>query len=121
GVEMFDFPQPQLGPGCRLDAPPPVGTIFPQPRLADGRLMDEAIGQRFTIVGDAALLDGLETSAVLLADVGMDWLVEHGAQAAILRPDRYIYALVRDRDELQAATLQLARSFGLACSRPSRS
>ncbi len=121
GVEMFDFPQPQLGPGCRLDAPPPVGTIFPQPRLADGRLMDEAIGQRFTIVGDAALLDGLETGAVLLADVGMDWLVEHGAQAAILRPDRYIYALVRDRDELQAATLQLARSFGLACSRPSRS
>ena len=29
------------GPGCRADAPPPVGTIFPQPRLrrrpADGR------------------------------------------------------------------------------------
>ena len=53
GAEMFDFPQPQLGPGCRLDAPPPVGTIFPQPRLADGRLMDEAIGQRFAIVGEA--------------------------------------------------------------------
>ena len=41
GAEMFDFPQPQLGPGCRADAPPPVGTIFPQPRAAgrptDGR------------------------------------------------------------------------------------
>ena len=59
GAEMFDFPQPQLGPGCRADAPPPVGTIFPQPRLADGRLMDEVIGQRFAILGDAALLDGL--------------------------------------------------------------
>ena len=54
--EMFDFPQPQLGPGCRADAPPPVGTIFPQPRLADGRLMDEAIGPRFAIVGDTGLL-----------------------------------------------------------------
>ncbi|MFZ5784221.1 MAG: bifunctional 3-(3-hydroxy-phenyl)propionate/3-hydroxycinnamic acid hydroxylase [Pseudomonadota bacterium] len=46
GAELFDFPQPQIGPGWRLDAAAPVGTIFPQPRLADGRLMDEAIGQR---------------------------------------------------------------------------
>ena len=31
GATQFDFPQPQLGPGARADAPPPVGTIFPQP------------------------------------------------------------------------------------------
>ena len=41
GAEMFDFPQPQLGPGCRLDAPPPVGTDLPpaapRRRPADGR------------------------------------------------------------------------------------
>ena len=74
--------------------------------------MDEAIGQRFAIVGDAALLDGLATNAVLLADVGMDWLVEHGARAAILRPDRYIFALARDRMELEAAVSALAKSLG---------
>ena len=96
GVEIFDFPQPHLG-GCT----PPVGTIFPQPRLADGRLMDEAIGPRFAVVGDASLLAGLETRAALLPGVGTDWLEQHGASAAILRPDRYVCALARDRATLE--------------------
>jgi 3-(3-hydroxy-phenyl)propionate hydroxylase len=90
---MFDFPQPQLGPGCRLDAPPPVGTIFPQPRLADGRLMDEAIGQRFAIVGTSMALNRLRPDAVQLPEVGRDWLARHGFEGALLRPDRYIYAV----------------------------
>lgn len=120
GAEMFDFPQPQLGSGCRIDAPPPVGTIFPQPRLADGRLMDEAIGQRFAILGEPDLLEGLAVDAALLLGVGDDWLQRHDARAVILRPDRYIYALARDRPALEAATRELTRSFGLACSRPSR-
>lgn len=93
GAEMFDFPQPQLGPGCRVDAPPPVGTIFPQPRLADGRLMDEALGQRFAIVGEAAALATLRPDAVRLPEVGGDWLARHGLRGALLRPDRYIYAV----------------------------
>ncbi|HTR83537.1 MAG TPA: bifunctional 3-(3-hydroxy-phenyl)propionate/3-hydroxycinnamic acid hydroxylase [Reyranella sp.] len=83
GAEMFDFPQPHLGGGT-----PPVGTIFPQPRLADGRLMDEAIGQRFAIVGDTSLFPGRD--AVRLDGVGRDWLAERNLRAALLRPDRYI-------------------------------
>ncbi|MBM3646278.1 MAG: bifunctional 3-(3-hydroxy-phenyl)propionate/3-hydroxycinnamic acid hydroxylase [Alphaproteobacteria bacterium] len=102
GVEMFDFPQPQLGPGLRLDAPPPVGTIFPQPRLTDGRLMDEAIGRRFAVVGDHSLLEDLRADAVLLPDVGLDWLKRHGVRAAILRPDRYVFGVAQDRTELAA-------------------
>jgi 3-(3-hydroxy-phenyl)propionate hydroxylase len=93
GAEMFDFPQPQLGPGFRLDASPPVGTVFPQPRLPDGRLMDEAIGQRFAIVGEADTLARLRPDAIRLPDVGRDWLVLHGIRGALLRPDRYIYAV----------------------------
>lgn len=100
GVETFDYPQPQLGPGCRVAALPPVGTIFPQPRLADGRLMDEAIGPRFAIVGEAALLEGLQVDAVLLPDVGLDWLARHKKRAAVLRPDRYVFAIAGDRTEL---------------------
>jgi 3-(3-hydroxy-phenyl)propionate hydroxylase len=112
----------KLAPCCRRPtAPPPVGTVFPQPRLSDGRLMDDAIGQRFIIVGDAALLEGLRTDAVLLPDDGRDWCERHDVRAIVLRPDRYVYALARDRRELEAATLELAQSFGLACSRPSRS
>jgi 3-(3-hydroxy-phenyl)propionate hydroxylase len=120
GAEMFDSPQPQLGPGFRIDGLPPVGTIFPQPRLADGRLMDEAIGQRFAILGEASLLDDLHADAVLLPDVGRDWLERHAVRAAILRPDRYIHAVARNRHELEAATLELARTLAPACSRPSR-
>jgi 3-(3-hydroxy-phenyl)propionate hydroxylase len=93
GAEMFDFPQPQLGPGCRSDAPPPVGTIFPQPRLPDGRLMDEAIGQRFAIVGETTLLEKSRPDAVHLPGVGSEWLAAHGLRAAILRPDRYVFAV----------------------------
>lgn len=108
GAEIFDFPQPQLGPGCRLDAPPPVGTIFPQPRLANGHLMDEAIGQRFAIVGEASMLNGLQTDAVLLPGVGLDWLHRHKLRGAILRPDRYVCAAACDRQELEAAIRNLA-------------
>jgi 3-(3-hydroxy-phenyl)propionate hydroxylase len=90
GTEMFDFPQPQLGPGCRADAPPPVGTIFPQPLLADGRRMDEAIGPRWAVVGETALLAAQRPDAVALPGVGADWLAARGLRAALLRPDRYI-------------------------------
>lgn len=102
GAEMFDFPQPQLGPGWHPDAPPPVGTIFPQPRLANGRLMDEAIGSRFAVLGDAEILKGVMTPAVLLPGVAADWLAHHDARAVILRPDRYVFALARDRAALEA-------------------
>jgi 3-(3-hydroxy-phenyl)propionate hydroxylase len=90
GAEMFDFPQPQLGLGARADGPPPVGTIFPQPVLPDGRLMDEAIGPRFAIVGDVDLLAARRRDAVMLSGVGADWLAQRGLRAALLRPDRYI-------------------------------
>lgn len=93
GTESFDFPRAQLGPGHRQDAPPPVGTIFPQPRLADGRLMDDVIGQRFAIVGETTLLEHLRPDAVLLPHVGQEWLIQHGVRAALLRPDRYIFAV----------------------------
>ncbi len=95
GASLFDFPQPQLGPGHRADAAPPVGMIFPQPRLADGRLMDDAIGQRFAIVGETPLLERLRPDTVLLPGVGGDWLAQHGVRAALLRPDRYVFDVAR--------------------------
>jgi len=44
----------------------------------------------------------------VLPGVGLDWLAKHGAGAAILRPDRYIFALSRSRQEpLEAANRAL--------------
>jgi 3-(3-hydroxy-phenyl)propionate hydroxylase len=88
GAELFDFPQPHLG-GCT----PPVGTIFPQPRLPDGRLMDEAIGQRFAVVGDTSLLVAQRPDAIRLDGVGSEWLGQRNLRAALLRPDRYVAAV----------------------------
>ena len=51
------------------------------------------VGQRFAIVGEPALLEQLRPDAVLLPGVGQDWLAERGARAALLRPDRYIFAV----------------------------
>ena len=64
--------------------------------------MDETIGSSFAILGDDEILKGLDTKAVLLPDVGADWLALHGARAVILRPDRYVFAIARDRSELEA-------------------
>ena len=93
GSTTFDFPAPQLGPGYGHGTGPLIGALFPQPPLADGRLMDDVIGQRFAIVGEPALLEKLRPDAVLLPGVGQDWLAERGARAALLRPDRYIFAV----------------------------
>jgi hypothetical protein len=52
--------------------------------------MDEAIGQRFAVVGDVGLLADRRRDAVLLPGVGTDWLAQRGLRAALLRPDGYI-------------------------------
>ena len=113
---MFGFPQPQLGPGIwQAGAAPPVGLVAPQPRLADGRLLDEVLGSRWAVVGGAALAAcGRELAAVReavgtgggvwLADPAegvAQWLDEHGALAMLLRPDRYVVGLARTPDELE--------------------
>ena len=74
---------------------PAVGMIFPQPRLADGRLMDEAIGQRFAIVGETQLLASARPDAVLLPGVGADWLARRGVRAAAREMSRKISVLRR--------------------------
>ena len=111
---LFDFPQPQLGPGLRTDAPPPVGTVFSQPRLPDGRWLDEVAGHHFAIIGARALFDAADQAtqriwqileAVIIDTPGAEieaWLKQYNAQALILRPDRYVFGLARNPEELQA-------------------
>ncbi|MCB1813332.1 MAG: bifunctional 3-(3-hydroxy-phenyl)propionate/3-hydroxycinnamic acid hydroxylase [Candidatus Competibacteraceae bacterium] len=112
--QLFDFPQPALGPGLHSGAPPPVATLLPQPRLADGQLLDDVSGGRFTIIGNSALLQAVDSAtrqrwraleAVVIDQPGntLDaWLEEQQAQALILRPDRYILGLAGTAAELIA-------------------
>ncbi|MBP7661454.1 MAG: bifunctional 3-(3-hydroxy-phenyl)propionate/3-hydroxycinnamic acid hydroxylase [Burkholderiaceae bacterium] len=114
-TRIFEFPAPRLGTGQHSGLGQ-AGTIFPQPRLADGRLLDERVGNRFALFGtpaamasttadprwrrdDVTLLDPAE-----LGDVMCAWLAEHDATAVLLRPDRY----VADAADSQAQIVRLA-------------
>ena len=89
------------------------GTLFPQPMLADGRLMDESCGRGWRVVVDArlavpAVTDGLKV--VALGDpttrerdgIVAAWMQRHACHAAIVRPDHYVYGTAATVAELDA-------------------
>jgi 3-(3-hydroxy-phenyl)propionate hydroxylase len=93
--EMVNL-SPALGPGAHTGVAP-AGEIHPQPRLADGRRLDDAIGgYRFAVLGPAPLLDGLE---------GVARIPVQSEALLLLRPDRYIAAVSRAPAEIRQ-TLQ---------------
>ena len=115
--EIFQFPAPRLGPGVWQGEQAPVAQVFPQPMLADGRLLDAALGLNFAAIGDAAVLDAVshETRAhwqaqgvVVLPAHDPEvqaWLQQQGVRAVLLRPDRYILGVAQtgaDLDGLSA-------------------
>lgn len=111
--------RPPLGPGL-VDAPEgPISQLAPQPRSEDGARLDHVTGYQFSIVGSAEIIAAVtdETrqhwtrlGAVVLADGGpelRDWLSANGASVAVIRPDRYAFALAQDAAGLDDATREL--------------
>lgn len=105
GKEEIVNLSPALGPGAH-GGEPPAGEIFPQPRLADGRRLDAAIGgYRFALLAERALLGRALAQRCQSAGVATvpadgeaaERLRERGARGALLRPDRYIYGIAHDR------------------------
>ena len=121
GTKTFDYPQPQLGTGVRYDASLPSGTVFPQPHLADGRLLDEAIGSRFAVVGDAAIVNSVDVGTaaawraldvVEVTNLGpSEALSALGAGAVLLRPDRYIFGTASNANALATVTARLVHQL----------
>lgn len=111
--EIFELPPQLLGAGA-FDATPggPAGRPFPQPRLPDGRLLDELLGPRSAVIGrqDAlasaapATAERWRQSGALVLDQPAplieEWLQAHNANAVILRPDRYIVGVARTGSDL---------------------
>jgi 3-(3-hydroxy-phenyl)propionate hydroxylase len=116
GLVEFDYPHPRLGPGLHGDAPEPAGTISSQPRLPDGRLMDDEIGFRFAVIGERDVVNGVSSQTAedwksidtaILCDAGDEvaqWVASLGARAVILRPDRYILGAASSSNELEVIT-----------------
>jgi 3-(3-hydroxy-phenyl)propionate hydroxylase len=106
--------KPLLGRGLHSDAPPPAGMLSKQPRLADGRRLDDAVGYRFALICKDGIANGVsaETRASLrasdvaiLSDAGDEisaYLDELAAAAVIIRPDRYILGSASSAPELDA-------------------
>jgi 3-(3-hydroxy-phenyl)propionate hydroxylase len=103
------------------------GTLFPQPRLSDGRLLDEALGQGFRLIlsADATLpkanlarFPGLQVAQIAtgggtyegeeggprclteLDQVVANWFQRHGAVAALVRPDNYVFGVAKADTEI---------------------
>lgn len=109
---IFEFPSPRLGAGVWLGDAAPVAQIFPQPQLQDGRLLDQAIGLNFAVLGEPDLLSQVSpetrqiwhTHGVVVITATdpniVAWLNAQGMSAVMLRPDRYIAGVARSAAEL---------------------
>jgi 3-(3-hydroxy-phenyl)propionate hydroxylase len=108
------------------------GTLFPQPRVAvDGSsaLLDDVAGCGLRLVlcagGDAgrvAALESVRRSGAQVVQVGgpgwpeadgivAGWFSRHGAVAALVRPDHYVYGVASTVEGIDA----LAAAFDAAC------
>ena len=117
--EIFHFPAPRLGPGIWQGEQASVAQVFPQPRLADGRLLDAALGLNFAVIGDAALLDSVsddtlerwQAQGVVTLPARepelQAWLQQHGVRAVMLRPDRYIMGVAQSGSDLDSISALL--------------
>jgi 3-(3-hydroxy-phenyl)propionate hydroxylase len=93
--QVFRTPEPALGPGAHDGA--------------DGRRLDDRVGDRFALVARPELLDAEEcVDTARFARIAADdpalaaWLDALGAPAALLRPDRYLAGRARDRHEMES-------------------
>lgn len=111
---------PRLGPGLwQQDGPGDIGGMLaPQPRLGDGRLLDDVVGFGFAVVARPDVLAHLALDLrtdLKDARIGLvpatgeaaTWLSGLGAAAAVLRPDRYCYGTYAGAGALAAAMRDL--------------
>ena len=70
----------------------------------------DALGGARVAIADAGAMEGV---AVLRPtdDCFRSWIAETGAPAALIRPDRYVYATIRDRNDLVQKLSSLASSL----------
>lgn len=104
---------PALSAGL-ITATPGAGTLFPQPRLVQGGLMDERHGAGWRLVSDGSL-PADPPGGLHLVDLSLDpeadavvagWMQRHGVHAAIVRPDHYTYGATADAPALAALLSQ---------------
>jgi 3-(3-hydroxy-phenyl)propionate hydroxylase len=109
---------PRLGTGLHGNAPEPAGTRAEQPKMSDGRRLDDHVGYRFAVLADPELILPQATMA-RLAEMNIavlqangeaaDYLTRLGARAVIIRPDRHVLGVASNADELAALLERIPR------------
>jgi 3-(3-hydroxy-phenyl)propionate hydroxylase len=111
--EKFVTPQPRLGPGAH-DGSGHAGQVSAQPRLGDGRRLDEAAGYHAVLLIAPKFYEFAggqhENIVVVTADseASQDYLKSLDAEAVLIRPDRYIYGTASRPEDLE----RLLEGFG---------
>jgi 3-(3-hydroxy-phenyl)propionate hydroxylase len=76
------------------------GMLFPQPRLADGVLMDQRFAPGWRLVSDGSLATPALPAALVPVNLATQpeaegvvaaWLQRHQCHAALVRPDHYVF------------------------------
>jgi 3-(3-hydroxy-phenyl)propionate hydroxylase len=70
GPRVFNYPQPQLGPGIH-EGPLPAGQLFPQPFLSDGVRFDDAAGDGFVLVELEAINSADDATRKIREELGL--------------------------------------------------
>ncbi len=113
GSARMESIAPPLGVGLGIGET--AGRLFGQPRLADGRLMDDAYPHRFVAVveeemaGHLTLPDGVALVTTAGSNAG-DHLDRLGCRAALLRPDRYTLGTADSAEHFKMLLQRFANS-----------
>lgn len=99
------------------------GTLFPQPRLADGRLLDERFGAGWRVVVDATLAPPANAAGLAVIELGAAatretegvaaaWMQRHACHAAVVRPDHYVYGTAASAADLERLLAERHAALG---------
>jgi 3-(3-hydroxy-phenyl)propionate hydroxylase len=113
-------PSPQLG-GELCDSGELCRRPFIQPVLPTSQMHDETLGDGFALIGPITPSAWADT---ILQAVGVqripnpcpqvkEWLQSHGVTSVLVRPDRYVHALIRDAEGLDQTLKPLANHLQL--------
>lgn len=123
GPQVIERHHVPLGPGLLDESSRSISVLAPQPRGVTGERLDDATGYRFVVMGDPEVIASVsddvrgvwaDLGAVVLTSFGEaveSWLDEHGAAVAIVRPDRYVFAMSDDTAGLEDVSLQLLNAL----------
>ena len=119
GSARMESIAPRLGQGLATANVEPIGRPFAQPRLSDGRLLDDVLGYAPVLLVGDALLETVEKPAITtltaLAEPAVAaCLEEFGASAVLVRPDRYVLGVADTPQALTALVSHADSLFAVA-------